>query len=337
MPDVSLRFHKDMLVLSSPVSAALARLDIDVEHDLEMTMLLEPETIEGAYELESMMGVQCMVAATATLTPARLAHGGMEDRAADLARIALASVKKLKPQHVLVELAPCGLPLDPSSKASLVENRDQYARFARLFVKEEFDAFFLNGFSNCDDLKCALMGVRMVTDVPIFASVDVLVDGTLASGRGTLEDAVAVMQEFEASVVGFSTKAGQVESCEMAARATEVSDLPLLVQLDVVERNTRQQGPTAENPYHCPDSMMAAGDALRAKGVQFLRAVGNATPAYAGVLVATTVGFDVKRAVVAETAVAKPASADDLAAFIEQAKARVSAALENAVEENFGD
>lgn len=337
MPDVSLRFHKDMLVLSSPVSAALARLDIDVEHDLEMTMLLEPETIEGTYELESMMGVQCMVAATATLTSARLAHSGMEGRAADLARIALASVKKLKPQHVVVELAPCGLPLDPSSKASLVENRDQYARFARLFAAEEFDAFFLNGFTTCDDLKCALMGVRMVSDAPIFASVDVLVDGSLASGRGSIEDAVAVMQEFEASVVGFATKAGQSESCDLAARVAEVSDLPMLVQLDVVERSTRQQGPTVENPYHCADSMMAAADALRGKGVQFLRAVGNATPAYAGVLVATTTGLDVRRAIGPTAAVAKVASADDLAAFIEQAKMRVNAALEKGVEENFGD
>lgn len=337
MPDVSLRFHKDMLVLSSPVSAALDRLEIDVEHDFEMTMLLEPETIEGTYELESMMGVQCMVAPTATLTKARLAHSGMEDRAVDLARIALSSVRKLKPQHVLVELAPCGLPLDPSSKASLVENRDQYANFARLFAREELDAFFLNGFATCDDLKCALMGLRMVSDAPIFASVDVFADGALASGRGTIEDAVAVMQEFEASVVGFATKAGQSEACDLAVRVSEVSDLPLLVQLDVVERNTRQQGPTAENPYHCPDSMMAAADALRGKGAQFLRAVGNATPAYAGVLVATTTGLDVKRTTGSTTSVTKVSSADDLAAFIEQAKSRVNAAIEKATEENFGD
>ena len=364
MPDISLRFHKDMLVLSSPVAAAFDRLGIDVQRDFEMTMLLEPETVEDAYKLESMAGAQCFVAPTATLTRARLAHGGMEERAQDLAGIALAALRPFRPQHVLVELAPCGLPLDPSSKASLVENRDQYARFARLFEGAEFDAFFLNSFATCDDLKCALMGVRKVSDAPAFASVDVLADGTLASGRGTLEEAVAVMQEFESSVVGFATRAGQDEACALAERVVVETSLPLLVQLEVARRTTRQQGPMPENPYYCADTMMAAGDALRRAGAQFLRAAGDATPAYTGTLVATTVGLDAKplpRVISAEDARAtdgkiadkpgaidghsaakapaiggkaadKPATVDGKAAeelgdFIEQMKKRVDALL----------
>ena len=36
MPDIALRFHKDMLVLSSPVAVVLARQGFDVEHDLDI-------------------------------------------------------------------------------------------------------------------------------------------------------------------------------------------------------------------------------------------------------------------------------------------------------------
>lgn len=296
MPDISLRFHKDMLVLSSSVESAFERLGVDVRRDLEMTMLLEPETLEDVHKLEAMAGAQCVVAATATLTPARLAHAGMEGAAADLAHIALAAVRAQKPQHVLAELAPCGLPLDASSKASLRENRDQYARFARLFANEEMDAFLLNGFGTCADLKCALMGVRTASDAPAFAVVSVAADGTLAESRGreTLEEAVAVMEELGASVVGFATTAGQDDACALAGRAARATSLPLLVQLDVIRRDARQQGPTAENPYHCADSMMAAADALRREGVQFLRASRAATPAYTGALVAATIGSDVR-------------------------------------------
>ena len=43
MPDIALRFHKDMLVLSSPVAVVLARQGFDVEHDLEFANLVEPE------------------------------------------------------------------------------------------------------------------------------------------------------------------------------------------------------------------------------------------------------------------------------------------------------
>ena len=339
MPDLSLRFHKDVLVLSSSAASAFERLGIDIARDVELTILLEPETVEEVYKLECVAGAQCLVAPTWGITPARLAHAGMQDRAADLAKIALSCVRTLVPQHLLVEIGPCGLPLDPSSKASLNENRDQYARAARLFAHEEFDAFLLGGFVSCDDLKCALMGVRKVSDAPVMASVVLDAEGFLSDGRSTWEDALAVMAEYGATAAGFETEAGQEAACALARRGVAASSLPLMATLRVRERSARQQGPTEENPYYCADAMMAAADALRRCGVQFLRATGDATPAYTGALVATTLGSDVlllDRAVdlkrdaeegKAQAEAALPNKDADLEAFIAAAKARVDAAL----------
>lgn len=293
MPDIALRFDKDMLVISAPVSAALARQGVDVDRDLELMTVLEPDSIQEAMRLESMAGAQCLVTTTAGITPAQMAQVGMEDRAQDVARASLEVLRPLKPQHVLVEIGPCGLPLDASSKASLNENRDQYARAARLFAGEQFDAFFLNGFTTASDLLCALMGVRQVSDMPAFSSVDVLEDGTLASGRGTLEEACSIMGEYGASVAGFSTACGIEDSCALAKRAEAACDLPILVQLAVAEHKPKQGGPTDANPYYCPDAVVDAAVRLRASGVQFLRATGAATPAYTGALAAATAGLDV--------------------------------------------
>ena len=215
-----------------------------------------------------------------------------------LAEAALAVMAEFKPQHTLVEIAPCGLPLDPDSKASLVEDRDQYARAAQLFDGRAFDAFFLNGFTTADDLKCALMGLRKVTDAPIIASVDVQGDGVLTSGRGTWREAVEVMVEYGAAVAGFSTLAAPSQARSLADTAREAleargADLCLAATLQVFQRDAKQQGPTAENPYYSPDTMMPAALELRAAGVQFLRAAGQATPAYTGVLAATVAGLDV--------------------------------------------
>lgn len=76
---------------------------------------------------------QCLVTPVADFTPARLVAVGAEGKGEALAEAALAVMAEFKPQHALVEIAPCGLPLDPDSKASLVENRDQYARAAQFF------------------------------------------------------------------------------------------------------------------------------------------------------------------------------------------------------------
>lgn len=325
MPDIQLRFHKDMLVLSAPIAAALRRAGLDTARDLEFTLLFEPDVVEEAYRLESIAGAQCLVAATDGLTPARLAAASMDGRGADVVREALEVVRIFKPQHVLAALGPCGLPLDSSSKASMTENRDQYARAARLFAGQELDGFLLEGFGSCADLMCALAGLRKVTDAPILASVDVDGEGMLANGRDTLEEACAVMADFEASAAGFATAAGQDESCALARRAAAACDLPLMASLVVGRRDARQQGPTTENPYYCPDAMVAAADALRAAGVQFLRAVGDATPAYTGALVATTAGLDVQTSGAgAADEEARAQALDDLA---DQMRDRVAAAL----------
>ena len=164
MADLALRFGKDMLVVSSPIQEALRRAGIESVCDQALALLVEPETIEEAYRMETVAGPQCMVTPVADFTPARLVAVGAEGKGEALAEAALAVMAEFKPQHTLVEIAPCGLPLDPDSKASLVENRDQYARAAQLFCDCTFDAFFLNGFTTAEDLKCARLGLRKVTD-----------------------------------------------------------------------------------------------------------------------------------------------------------------------------
>jgi len=171
MPDIELRFDKDMLVLSAPIDAVLARQGIDSARDRQYLNLMEPDVVQDALNLEMVAGAQCLVTTTEDITRARLAHVRMDDDAERLAREALAIANDATPQHVLVEIGPTGLPLNPSSKASLNENRAQYADAARLFGNEGFDAFFLNGFTSISDIKCALMGIAQVSDKPVFASM----------------------------------------------------------------------------------------------------------------------------------------------------------------------
>lgn len=300
MADLSIRFGRDMLVLSSSARSYLERLGED--GDTAMTLLVEPEVYEEFYALEKAVGAQCLVTETAGIAPARLAHSRMEDSGEVLAKAALDVVLAEDPQHAIVAIGPCMLPLDPSSKASLIENRDQYARAARSFVEleESIDAFLLDGFERTTDLKCALMGLRKVTDKPVLASVDLAAypgpDGrTLAGlGGGSLEEAVSVMGEYGAQVAGFRTAAPVDVACQLARQAVETAgDMPVLVQLDVRHVDPDQEVPSEVNPYFEPDAMVEAAERLAMEGVQFLRAVGAATPSYTGALVGATIGDEV--------------------------------------------
>lgn len=331
MADIQLRFNHDLLVLSSPAGKQLERLGANMERDGAMVLLVEPEAYDEIYALECSVGAQCLVADTAALTPARLAHSRMDDAGERLARAAVEVVAEQNPQHVLVELGPCGLPLDPSSKASLNETRDQFARAAAFFaeLEEGIDAYFLNGFETCVELKCALMGLRKMTDKPVFASVVQPASGVLPSGRAaaSMAEAAAVMAEYGAQVVGFSTDAPAERACQLAQQARMAAPgMPVLVQLDVREVNPEQGAPTDHNPYYEADAMVDAADALKAVGVQFVRAVGNATPSYTGALVAATIGDAVNTAEVSGAA-ATSAVAADPASIADALRARVSSVL----------
>ena len=93
MADIQLRFNKDMLVMSSPVASALAREGVDTVRDSELTLLLEPETIEELYKPQVMAGAQCLVAPTDTIVPARLRLTNMVEQAPQLVKHALDVVR----------------------------------------------------------------------------------------------------------------------------------------------------------------------------------------------------------------------------------------------------
>ena len=73
---------------------------------------------------------------------------------------------------------------------------------------------------------------------------------------------------------------------------------PILVQVSVRQATAAEKrraslgAPIPENPYALPDFMADAAVALRAAGAQFLRACGEATPAYTGALAAGVFGAD---------------------------------------------
>ena len=107
MADLALRFGKDMLVVSSPIQEALRRAGIESARDQALALLVEPETIEEAYRMETVAGPQCMVTPVADFTPARLVAVGAEGKGEALAEAALAVMAEFKPQHTLVEIAVC--------------------------------------------------------------------------------------------------------------------------------------------------------------------------------------------------------------------------------------
>lgn len=288
MPDIQMRFHQDMLVLSAPLDATLRAQGIEDETAVDVMAVDEPETLLEAIRLQQAVGAPCLVAPTRAVTRARLAHLRLSDKASGVAQAALSVVRRLRPQHLLAELGPTGLPLDPTSKPSLTANRDQYADAAEA-IGYDVDAVFLNGFSDPDDLLCALMGVRKASDVPLFASV--VLDSDARMGGKSLAEVAEMVEEYEADVMGFATQRPPDAAAELVERACRATDLPILVQLNVAEGAYDAE----LNPYADADALVACAMRLRSAGAQFLQATGQARATHTGALAAATMGLDAIR------------------------------------------
>lgn len=292
VPDIQMRFNRDMLVLSTPLDYQLHAQGFDAPTDRAYVVMCEPELVDEQYKLEKMLGTPCLVTPTEDITEARLAHARFEGSAEDMARIAYEGGAKFSPQHLIAAIGPSGLPLDPTSAVSLKQSKAQYHDAVKALSKHPFDAVYFCGFANGYDAQCALMGARAVYDGPVFISLVPNMDGSLSCGL-SLEEAVALCDEYGADVIGVSSFAPQVMLESYAKRMAASTDKPLLVEIGVRRRDKRQYEPTAENPYPSPDYLVDAALALQKAGVQFLRAVGGATPAYTGALAATVAGLDV--------------------------------------------
>lgn len=292
MPDIALRFNRDMLVLSTPIAYQLASQGFTNPVDQEYVALCEPELIEESYKLESVIGTPCFVTATEGITQARLAHVRFENQADEMARIAYETAVSFNPQHIIATIGSSGLPLDPSSASSLKQSRQQYQQAVTTLTAFPFDAILFSAFSSLVDAQCALMGARAVYDGPLMITVSPSFEGRFADGR-TLAQAVALCDEYGADVIGISSPATPTILEQQVRTMSRATAKPLMVEVVVGRVDKRQFEPTVENPYPTANEMAPLAWSLRAAGAQFLRATGAATPAYTGALLATVAGHDV--------------------------------------------
>lgn len=292
MPDIQMRFNKDMLVLSTPLDYQLSSQGFEGLADREYVVLNEPELIEEAFNLEKTLGVPVFVAPTEGITEAQLAHARLEGHSADMARIAYEAGAQFSPQHYLAAIGPCALPLDPNSGPSLKQSRNQYRDAVRSLADYPFDGIFLSGFSNLYDAQCALMGSRAVYDGPLFICLVPQPDGGFPCGR-SLAEAVELCDEYGADVIGVSSDGPARVLYGYAEAMANATDKPKLLDVVVRKRDRRQFEPTDENPYPTADALVDLALGLHARGIGFLRASGDANPAYTGALLATVSGLDV--------------------------------------------
>lgn len=162
-----MRIGRDVLTIANNMTSELIKTGLDVEQSGATSLLIEPEIFTDQLIMEAKTGAQCVCVNAFDFSELSLKKQFCLEHVDDLVKNTIKSFNHLKIQHPLIKIYESKLPLNPKSKQSLNEHCDSYKFIANLFNNQPIDGFLLLSFKNEVALKCALTGIRKVSDKPI--------------------------------------------------------------------------------------------------------------------------------------------------------------------------
>ena len=292
MPDISLRFHKDMLVLEGAMGTMLHRLGVDSEGCAESLNLFDPDVVSEIHRLYHIAGAHCAITNTFGGTRHKLNQYGFGKSVEDFNRAAVRIAREQKPQHILADVGPCGLVMQPIGTATFQEMFSQYYEQVTALAKERPDAIFIETMTDIADARCALLAAKEACDLPVFVSCTFGENGRMELSGTDPATAAIILEAAGADVVGINCGLGPEQIYPLVLEMAAATTLPLAVQPNAGIPTLDRHGKTVfpGKPFELEQWAWKYYEA----GVQFLGSCCGSTPAFTSMLYANFDGMDVK-------------------------------------------
>jgi 5-methyltetrahydrofolate--homocysteine methyltransferase len=291
MPDIQLRFNRDVIVVDGAMGTMLQREGIPSDECGMLLNVLDPELIIGIHGQYRLAGAQAITTNSFGGTRAKLADYGLEDKVEELNRAAVRLAKAARPEHVLADVGPCGLVLEPLGNANFDEVFDQYAEQIRALAAERPDAILIETMADIADARCALLAAKAVCDLPVIVCCTFDATGHMELSGTSPEAAAVILEAAGASAVGMNCGLGPEQLLPLIERMAKATALPLLIQPNAGLPQIDETGAT----YYTgtADDFAEAAEAFRRVGAQFIGSCCGSTPAFTGAIYATVAGGNV--------------------------------------------
>lgn len=281
MPDIQKRLGRDVLVIDGAMGTMLQRAGIPGDQCAEQLNVTAPEIVAGIHHDYVLAGADCVTTNSFGGNRAKLAGHGLADRLEELNRAAVRLAKRSGAQHVLADVGPTGLVLEPLGHARFDEVFEVFAEQVRALAAEGPDAILIETMTDIAEARCAVLAARAACDLPVFVTVSFDASGRMdLSGTGP-EAAAVVLEAAGAAAVGMNCGLGPEQLAPLAERMLAVTPLPVIVQPNaglprLVDGATVFPG--------TPDEMGRAAAHLVELGVQLVGSCCGSTPAFTGAI-----------------------------------------------------
>jgi 5-methyltetrahydrofolate--homocysteine methyltransferase len=293
MPDIQLRFNRDIIVVDGAMGTMLQREDISPYESGMLLNVLDPELIIGIHQQYRLAGAQALTTNSFGGTRVKLADFGLADRVVELNRSAVRLAKAAQPEHVLGDVGPCGLVLEPLGQATFDEVFDQYAEQIQALAAEKPDAILIETMADIADARCALLAAKSVCDLPVIVCCTFDATGHMELSGTDPATAAVILEAAGADVVGMNCGLGPEQMLPLIEKMTQATALPLIIQPNAGLPQIDESGKTWYTGT--AEDFADAATRFRRAGAQFIGSCCGSTPAFTSAIYASVGDSDVLR------------------------------------------
>lgn len=174
MTDLDKRLNRDVVVISNHLTQNLVFDAETYEKDAACALIIEPEVVTEALRQDLQTGAAAVIVNPIQFHASSLRETTHLADAEILAKNTCTTYECFKIAHPLISVKQTNLPLDCSSKNSLLEVSNDYKFIGQIFDNLPIDGFYLENFTDFAHLKCALVGLRKATSKTILVDTSAL-------------------------------------------------------------------------------------------------------------------------------------------------------------------
>jgi len=190
--------------------------------------LSHPDIIRDVHREYVRAGAEVIETNTFGANPVKLAQHGLagDTEAINAAAVRIARDAAGTRAAVVGAIGPLGIRIEPFGETSLEEARQAFARQAAGLLAGGVDGFLLETFSDVEELRTAVDGVRQVSNLPIIAQMTVGEDGRTYFGTAPADFGPAI-EAMGVDAVGVNCSVGPHGVLEAIEQLAKVVTLPL--------------------------------------------------------------------------------------------------------------
>ncbi|MBS3956169.1 MAG: homocysteine S-methyltransferase family protein [Clostridiales bacterium] len=230
MPDISMRLGRDVLVIDGGFGTMLQRFGIPAEQCPVQLNVTAPEIVRDIHSAYVITGAECVTTNSFGGSRAKLAEYGLADQVEGLNRASVRLARESGAQHVLADVGPTGLVLEPLGRAVFDEVFEIFAEQIAALAAEKPDAILIETMTDIAEARCAVLAARSVCDLPVLVTVTFSAGGVMdLSGTGP-EVAAVVLEAAGADAVGVNCGLGPAQMLPIVEVMAATTALPIIAQ-----------------------------------------------------------------------------------------------------------